>query len=1623
MGLLRQVTDVLPIEPYQVSPAMRRVALPQLVAFLEHATSLPVEQRPAVELWAQDFVFFARDFSAWYVTASNRGAVTEKDLTALIQNQAEHRYQSFLESVCNAIDAMAGGHSDIGRFGVGVFQIFRELENFGDRITIESQTQRGTGLRLDFEKDRSGEILVSWQTVNKTSPGVTLRLQKSLTTAAQTEISGFLEHKLKLNRRVALRLNTVSMNPLNDWKSVEGEQPVYGESHGQVDISINAAGFTVTDSGTGMDPETLFGVFLLPGVSSKFRSLARDTRVFYRPQPGQTSASPACVRLQVSGVEIKTIAIPADAFEMPFLAAEVVLELGEHTWLPESRNEVAVDAAFKRSFEQALDQVLAALADSAHDSQRVAELMGVINSLWQVALALQKKNKSTLRSDDLTYVMLQKLRPVFEMLERKGYVFAPASEGFSNLSADGTKTILFYSPVVALDGSALYLLKPAALPGARQLAAETGTHHEAWMVDTSDESPSVFMSGDKVFIARWAYERNADDLTMINLQINPLGGTGNEQPLRLWLTGGEKSIEKKGEPVEWSHHLPVQRSGAVSDLVIWNQEQVQNAHDVVADALGVVGIKVSEVNQHYLEALTLMTLFDQSHGVDAPLEAWVAVSKALQALAARLKALQDAGLPVPELAATMHWLRSHEFNFEKVHEDNDLSLDAFTFIHKSRGYLVGTFMAQVFFISRYKEDYFSGRELKKMVKGVRFGCGYLNALPIPEAQDDGSLDFSTVHKELNDFVEQHAWLRGPYAFDQSECLVRNILRGYKQPQNYLLAAFFEVETLQRLYPETCLVLRALLADKPMEYIQDFFVLPSILQQVPADKLDEEALNRLLQRWARLYAGSKRHGDELARRFTCKGIFTDWKRFHDAVQSFQNSPNPVEQAYGNAMAERLRYTTDVVASLQLELPQGLYPMLYGQPFPPELRWVEFLLADKVNILPVRQLSADLAPGTREDAWLSTAVHARVVSDMGGSFPLALFTLIEREEREQLGVGLSLSMFSRLAGLYRGRPLTRVEAQLREVIAGQDQAENLFLREVAAQNPRDYFRSHQIPREQRRVDVRHEICESIARGVVTDTWSVVTVENSGRVSLGDLVRYLFPLDASSKRGRVLNPELLTGMFGRGFYTVFADFDRVRVTAGDGRGRVWEVDIEKHVDGRIWVRDLRERHEKFSGLRVERFKRVDPAQVWQAHMEGVFIKEDLYLYASAIHDMDIYYNDNERINESLVNIDPQPMAGEPQVQWRVFHSPWRRCRVTQDRLYVCDLDANFNAAVPDWLKKYVDDWGLVIDLPRTLPLTRTRNAQAGLTEADRADLRQHVFHLYLRAAIHCFLETGTLPGGPKDFLYSANIGIDDNAMDLLFGMSLPDLHEQYVVAMQAGDTELLIRIEAVLISAGVLLAAERVQHYQADPRVLFQLLSHVKIMFNERLLSMDDVRRACLERRDIPELGLLLRDTVTALQPMVLGRHERDIHEIRDDFSGRSAAIDFAARFLSGAYTDKPISPDQVLFYSGYEGVSMYMVADQELLMNINSEGTRDFLGTFSEPDDEISLLSSTSSFARGCQVLVHEGAHRMQDDQYVHDETPGAEGTQIALEYQARERLIRAGVSPLALLRQSLVNNPG
>ncbi|MEK7389920.1 MAG: hypothetical protein AAB036_09485 [Elusimicrobiota bacterium] len=373
-------------------------------------------------------------------------------------------------------------------------------------------------------------------------------------------------------------------------------------------------------------------------------------------------------------------------------------------------------------------------------------------------------------------------------------------------------------------------------------------------------------------------------------------------------------------------------------------------------------------------------------------------------------------------------------------------------------------------------------------------------------------------------------------------------------------------------------------------------------------------------------------------------------------------------------------------------------------------------------------------------------AAKVLETAGHFPLALLTIARRQRTRHLGdPEIDLGRYKDVLDSLGSYSSSNVDDEIASTIMGQEDQDSLVWVRELIQNSRDALRRSWREGALKRGEGKIEV-DSFTRG---SQW-VVRVQDPVGMSLHKLVNYLFPLDASDRVA-----GLDAGRFGQGFYTIFGDFDEVRIKTSEGRGKAYEITVVRR-EGKLWVESFKETASTRRGTTIERVKRRDREQRIPVELEAAFVSQAVFENASLVRDADILYQ-GDRANEAVGELESLSLGELGSL--RVLETASRLARVVQDSLSLSDpqLYVEMTALLPEWVRSLWKLKGWSLELPRGLPPVRSRFGLANKNSV-MGDLQKAVLALGTKLAVTLYVKEGLpLPVLPEDMYYNRNYFTD--------------------------------------------------------------------------------------------------------------------------------------------------------------------------------------------------------------------------------------------------------------------------
>jgi len=208
-------------------------------------------------------------------------------------------------------------------------------------------------------------------------------------------------------------------------------------------------------------------------------------------------------------------------------------------------------------------------------------------------------------------------------------------------------------------------------------------------------------------------------------------------------------------------------------------------------------------------------------------------------------------------------------------------------------------------------------------------------------------------------------------------------------------------------------------------------------------------------------------------------------------------------------------------------------------------------------------------------------------------------------------------------------------------------------------------------------------------------VLRITDPVGMSFTDALNNLFIFGESTKGEEDL------GKFGVGFFTIYPGAKEVRIKTGTGDGKVTIFTLRPVYDGETVVDVTMSyvvRNENFKGTIIERVSNSEVPELDAAMVKSSTLSYGRFLDASEIR---VLYN-GRQVNLSMQPIVAGDVAGIGRV--RIYEASENA--FTVGGLFVKNIPAFFYELLPPAIRAMVATTGIVIDLPGSTQLVRSRN-----------------------------------------------------------------------------------------------------------------------------------------------------------------------------------------------------------------------------------------------------------------------------------------------------------------------------
>lgn len=393
------------------------------------------------------------------------------------QNQ-NPRIQGINEAVANSIDALNG--EKIGQFGLGVKQLLAYLEPGKGEVKVITKNQAGATFVLQARRGYDGQIYMRFsppsqidqQQITGMEHGTVIKisginLQGSDTTAIQQSIAD----RFQFVHAVGIQVNGESINtgkqilsPLDqaNWQDTStSTKQVRVEAI--ADATPGASFISIVDSGSGMDAEGLYRMFLprqggkvfSPVGTEEAQRIARDQAKVLLVQEDHQR-----LLFSRNGEVVYSVDIPKDRLQLGVdgKPTSICLELGRILKVSEGREGIAIDENFVTGLPVLVERVIN--TDSITPTEKVI----ILNSLMQGLDALTGSHTQEMQISQLGNAV-RKLKielrksatPFLKSLMDQGFVLLPNFKQYGRLKIGEAKQFVdpYLLELTATDMSSL----------------------------------------------------------------------------------------------------------------------------------------------------------------------------------------------------------------------------------------------------------------------------------------------------------------------------------------------------------------------------------------------------------------------------------------------------------------------------------------------------------------------------------------------------------------------------------------------------------------------------------------------------------------------------------------------------------------------------------------------------------------------------------------------------------------------------------------------------------------------------------------------------------------------------------------------------------------------------------------------------------------------------------------------------------------------------------------------------------------------------------------------------------------------------------------------------------------
>ncbi|MDD5560875.1 MAG: hypothetical protein PHT50_01915 [Candidatus Omnitrophica bacterium] len=434
-----------------------------------------------------------------------------------IYNQATSVEQALIELIANAQDAVVN-EKKIGRFGVGAYQMFRELKSPEDTIIVTTSTDGRLGWRITFKLIEGDLCCKTEQLSEGIEKGTTVAVNTKLSSEDVQERINYIKNKLHTNARSKITVNGILINNPEQYHYINGDNLVMPDIE-PVQVEITGKGYVVIDKGSGMSPKTIWEKFLVPKGTTKAiegkpaeksSEIREETHLFYSniiSGEGQGR-----VAVQISGV--KNIEVPIFGMNIP---EELIIELPHDAWLPESRDKIAMDSVTREGLLEVMRKL------TSPQRSDIANRYALINGVASLLRHILKDSE-----DKSLLYELRRMCSDYIQAEGFGKIFLPNRKELALLLLSPEQEVIF------LDEQMFYF-RPSNIPSVEKVRDFVSAAYELYIGNLDDpEESNIYIEGSYpdgrgwIILDRKVWEKHKADPAWLNGFLNFSIGYGDE---------------------------------------------------------------------------------------------------------------------------------------------------------------------------------------------------------------------------------------------------------------------------------------------------------------------------------------------------------------------------------------------------------------------------------------------------------------------------------------------------------------------------------------------------------------------------------------------------------------------------------------------------------------------------------------------------------------------------------------------------------------------------------------------------------------------------------------------------------------------------------------------------------------------------------------------------------------------------------------------------------------------------------------------------------------------------------------------------------------------------------------